>query len=36
METYYRLAIRLPEVVTAAEKAQRQAAGGTPLAMWDA
>ena len=35
METYYRLAIRLPEVVTAAEKAQSQAARDAATSSWD-
>ncbi|HXY43905.1 MAG TPA: hypothetical protein VEH29_06940 [Acidimicrobiales bacterium] len=36
METYYRLAIRLPEVVSAAEKAQRRAARDAAVALWEA
>jgi hypothetical protein len=34
METYYRLAMRLPEIVAAAEKAHRQAAHDAAVASW--
>jgi hypothetical protein len=35
METYYRLAIRLPDLVTAADLGRRTASGGSQGSSWD-